>query len=129
MEAHILIEIRKQNTDVSYIENGDKLHVHTYDYGHYMGKNRLFFMSGILYMMEIINTIDVIPNKIIIKFDTLDPQNNIDNSDMRHNKDWYKDVLVKYNYTQFIKRHNIKMHVIINYDERHKKPNPLELKH
>ena len=134
MDPHILIQINKDTSNVSYIDTGDKLHSHDYGYGYADGKNKLKYISGILYMLEIVNTIDPIPNKIIIKF-AINNNNksnnikNIDTSDMRHMKGWYADVLRNYNYTQFIMRYKSDMHVIIDLDERHKKHNQIGLRY
>ncbi len=132
MEPHLLIKINRENTNVSYIDTGDKLHTHDYNYGYAHGKDRLRYLYGVLYMMEMINIIDPIPNKIIIKFDTTDNRHDIDNSEMRHMKGWYSDILNQYNYTQFIFRNDKRyrpVHVIINSDERHQKHNTLGLRH
>ena len=133
MEPHLLIEIYKENTKVSYIDTGNRFQSHEYGYGYMHGKERFSYIAGVLYMMEMINVVDVIPNKIIIKFiEKNDEFDHIDYSDMRHMKEWYANILNKYNYTQFIFRNNKKyrpVYVIINNDERYQKHNPLRLKY
>lgn len=133
MEPHLLIEIDKENTKVSYIDAGVRLQSHEYGYGYIHGKERFSYISGVLYMMEMINVVETIPNKIIINFiEKNDEFDHIDYSDMRHMKEWYADILNKYNYTQFVFRNNKQyrpVYVIINNDERHQKHNPLRLKY
>ena len=120
---HIHIQIKDRSTTVSYVQEGDKLHTHVYDYGYIQGASKGEFLAGILYMLEMINMIDHIPERYILDLDGV-----IDVNPMRHKLNWYTDTLQNYNYTQFVRGTNRQPYVIINTNERYKKGNHLGLK-
>lgn len=122
MNTHLHIKILTDRTDISYIENGEKLHSHIYEYGLKDRDDKIKFLSGVLYMLEMINTVSPIPNKYII-----DVEASLEDDNMRHKYHWFGDVLRRYNYTQFWRDDNMAPHVIINSNERYKKRNQLDL--
>lgn len=124
MQSHLLIKIGSNNTVVNYIESGKSIHTHNYDYGYIMGEDRHRFLGGVLYMLELVNSLNYIPNQFILEIDMSMTEDNI----MRHKTDWYRHVLSYYNYTQFIKATKESPRVIINSNERYKKRNSLNLK-
>ncbi len=123
MHNHLNIQIKDRSTEVSYIQEGDKLHTHIYNYGYIYGADKGEFLAGILYMLETINVIECIPEHYILDIDGA-----IDANPMRHRLNWYADTLRNYNYTQFVRGINMQPHVIINTNERYKKSNKLGLK-
>ena len=127
MQAHLLIKINKDKTEIHYISEGNKLHTHDYDYGYDNGEDKHLFLSGIMYALEQINTFENVPTVFRIKMSDGENVRIIDNI-MRHKMNWYKAILEDYNYTQFDTDGNSKPCVIIDSNERYKKVNRLGLK-
>ncbi len=148
MKPHILINIKNINTELCYVNAGERVHTHVYEYGYDHGENKHLFLSGVMYMLEQINTIENIPTTFMLKFiendnikdkiDLTEQKENINrgkevkggelNNTMRHKIHWYKALLENYNYTQFDTEGNARPCVIIESDERYKKVNKLGLK-
>lgn len=127
MQSHLLIKINKDKTLLTYIDSGEKIHTHEYNYGYADADNKHKFLAGIMYMLEMINLIDVIPEKYIVDLDIATNDMN-DISAMRHKYHWYGEIIRRYNYTQFVRSTNDTPCVIINTNERHKDRNKLGLK-
>ena len=108
MKPHILINIKNDSTELCYVNAGERVHTHVYEYGYDYGENKHLFLSGVMYMLEQINTIENIPTifRLSMKEETQNIKQEeinrrlIDNP-MRHKIHWYKALLENYNYTQF----------------------------
>lgn len=148
MKPHILINIKNDSTELCFVNAGEKVHTHIYEYGYNHGENKHLFLEGIMYMLEQINTIENIPATFRLKLIEDDGLKYVNSSTrlkeiineglennslsldniMRHKIHWYKALLENYNYTQFDTEGNARPCVIIDSDERYKKANKLGLK-